>query len=256
MYKLIITLFAVISTVTLIGFMLPDKELESTDVAILDSGINSDNTVYEYDTFTGEESTEDTYNHGTIVYNILMESKDENQEVNVHDIKVLDEEGQGEVDNVCEGIEVAISQNVDLISMSFGFNDDQDGLRECMDEADENDILLVAASGDTLSEDTNHPAAFNNVLSIGAHDENGNIYSFSSTGSVDFLSPGVDVSAKDNQSRDRSVEGSSYAVPAFIARYISYHDEDTDFNQLNTDEMQQEEVELASDRSIPTIEYD
>lgn len=192
-------------------------------VAILDSGINETEKIYKkFNTITGTEETKDTFNHGTKVYNVILDTAPKNQEVQYFDIQVLDEKGSGTVENICTGIDKAIEYDVDIISMSLGFNADNKILNDCVNRALEKNILVVAASGDTLSDETDYPAKYENVLSIAAIDSENNLFSFSSTGKIDFVAPGVDIETLDNSGKKVSENGSSIAAASFVGVLMSY----------------------------------
>lgn len=195
-------------------------------VAILDSGINETEKVYKkFNAIIGTEETKDTFNHGTKVYNVILNTAPKNQEVQYYDIQVLDEKGSGTAENICTGIDKAIEYDVDIISMSLGFNDDNKILNDCVNRALEKNILIAAASGDTLSDETDYPAKYENVLSIAAIDSKNDLFSFSSTGKIDFVAPGVDVETLDNSGKRVSENGSSIAAASFVGVLMSYFED-------------------------------
>lgn len=257
MYKVIVTSLLMVCTIIIYNtFSAEEKNLKTVDIAILDSGINSDNLTYQYDTFTDEEQTEDEFNHGTGIYNILMDNKPDAQSVNVYDIKVLDDNGKGSNVSICKGVDKAVELDVDLITMSFGFQEKQEELEKCLNMAERESILLVAASGDTLSDSTNYPAAYDNVISVSAlNEEEDDLYSFSSTGKIDFLSPGEGIETMDNKHTPITLEGSSFAAINFVSRYISYYEEGLNFEELDTSEMKTRDIDISNDRSISVLKY-
>src|SRR3954447_3340346 len=201
---LIVSFFGVsLLSIFIYSFFVKDSiEYSSVKVAILDSGINENDLIYKkYNTFTDTEETKDLFNHGTKVFNIIRNVAPKNQEMQYYDIQVLNDQGLGSVENVCKGIDKAIEFNVDIISMSLGFNDDNELLYNCVNKAIDKNITVVAASGDTLSTDTDYPAKYEKVLSIAAVDKDNDLFSFSSTGKIDFVAPGVDIETLDNEGK-------------------------------------------------------
>lgn len=202
-------------------------EYSDVKVAILDSGINEKELIHKrYNTFTNNEETEDQFNHGTKVFNVIRDAAPKDQQATYYDIQVLNEQGLGTVENVCEGIEKAIEFEVDIISMSLGFNEHNDQLYNCVKKAIDKNIIVAAASGDTLSTKTDYPAKYEEVLSIAAVDNDNSLFSFSSTGKIDFVASGVDVQTMNNKYEKVKESGSSIATANFVGVLMSYFTED------------------------------
>jgi subtilisin family serine protease len=201
----------------------------------LDSGINNEYLIHErYNAIDNSNITEDKFNHGTKVFEIIRKMTPKKQEVKYYDIQVLNDHGLGTVENVCKGIKKAIEFDVDIISMSLGFTKHNADLYDCVKRATDSNIVVVAASGDTLSDDTDYPAKYDEVLSVAAVDENNNLFSFSSTGKIDFTAPGVDIKTRDNKNKRTKESGSSFAVATFVGIMTSYFTEDGfDINEIN-----------------------
>ena len=206
------------------NFFFKDQiEYSDVKVAILDSGINDKELIYkQYNTFTDGTETEDKFDHGTKVFNIIHNSAPKNQKVKYYDIQVLNEQGLGTIENVCEGIEKSIDFDVDIISMSLGFNEHSEELYNCVKKAIDKNIIVVAASGIYLSTDTDYPAKYEEVLSIAAIDKDNSLYSFSSSGKIDFVSEGVDVQTINSLGEAVKESGSSMATANFVGILMSY----------------------------------
>lgn len=121
-------------------------------------------------------------------------------------IKVLKSDKSGEIFDIIEGIYYSIDRNVDIINMSLGLIYDEssasDGLIKIMNELEESiedayreDIVLIAAAGNDGSGDfIRYPAAFEEVIAVGASVEN-ILADYSNYNSdVDILAPGGDIS--------------------------------------------------------------
>lgn len=196
-------------------------------VAILDSGIaQAEGIQKRYDAVNQINQTNDTFNHGTKVFNAIKSSAPTEQHIEYYDIQVLNEEGLGSVESVCRGINQAIEYDVDIITMSLGFNKDDGALRECVERALGENILVVAASGDTLSTDTDYPAKYEGVISVAAIDEDEVLFSFSSTGKIDYVALGVGVETVNNLGEKVVESGSSIATGYFTGILMSYFTED------------------------------
>jgi len=85
----------------------------------------------------------------------------------------------------------AINKGADVVTMSVGLNSDND-FEDAMDNAVNNGIVLVAASGNSGSSSIDFPASYSNVIAVGASLENDSRWSNSNYGSnLDLVAPGV-----------------------------------------------------------------
>ncbi|WP_436522276.1 S8 family serine peptidase [Actinoplanes sp. HUAS TT8] len=99
---------------------------------------------------------------------------------------------------LARGIEFAVNQGADVIVVAAQAYTDNDRLRTAVASAIAADIPVVAASGDLGSaQDKNpdpFPAAYPDVITVGAIDQNGKIFEKSGHGAyVDLVAPGVAV---------------------------------------------------------------
>lgn len=196
-------------------------------IAILDSGIDwTDNVVVkERKNFIPGESDEtplfdDLHGHGTGVASIIASKglnsdvRGVNNNVELYSARVLDENLQAPVSRVVEAIYWAIEKDVDIINISFGTEKYSEALKSAIEAATDKDILIVAAAGNNGNEVVNYPAAFEEVLSVGAINAAGEISGFSSRGpKVDVYAPGEAVSAHGNFGEDLVLSGTSLAAP-------------------------------------------
>jgi type VII secretion-associated serine protease mycosin len=101
---------------------------------------------------------------------------------------------------VSQAIDWAVVHQAKVISMSFGI-DESDGLKAAIDNAAAADVVLIAATSNDNKDDSKnqYPAAFPEVLAVGALDRNGRIAGFSHRGGeVDITAPGVDIPVADS----------------------------------------------------------
>jgi subtilisin family serine protease len=136
--------------------------------------------------------------------------------------KVLKASGAGNPSHIIKGIEHAIENNVDIISISFGARQDVPEIKQIIRKAYEKNIVLVAAAGNDKVEDSvNYPARYDEVISVGAVDENDQIAEFCSKGyKVDVYAPGVYITSTYLNNSYACMSGTSFATP-FVAGIIS-----------------------------------
>lgn len=115
-------------------------------IAVLDSGItNKDNIIAEQD-FTASGTTNDMYNHGDKVYEVISAVSPNAKIINA---KVLDNNGFGTEASIVAGINYAIEQNADVISISAGglFDDLSSPMVSAVEDAVNQGIVVVVAAG-------------------------------------------------------------------------------------------------------------
>lgn len=147
--------------------------------------------------------------------------------------KVLDSSGSGWESWIISGIEKAVQDNVDIISMSLGgYGDPNDPMSQAIDNAVNSGVTAVIAAGNSgPSENTiGSPGCARKAITIGASDKQDKIAWFSSRGPTyiltlkpDVVAPGVNICAARgaNAWPDRlcygdnyvSISGTSMATP-------------------------------------------
>ena len=126
--------------------------------------------------------------------------------------KVLDYFGEGTPRITAKGIRYCIEQHCDIINCSIAGTKDRE-LEKAVKEAFEAGIIIVASSGNTGDNKKHYPACYENVITVGAMDKEGNRANFSTHNEfVDILALGVDVKVafRDGWITD---SGTSYSSP-------------------------------------------
>ncbi len=180
-------------------------------VAVLDTGIDythpdlDDNYAGGYDFANGDDDPLDDHGHGTHCCGVV--GAEENTEgvigaaplVDILAVKVLDSQGSGSVSDICAGIDWAVNNGAEVISLSLGSSSSSDTLKNSCDNAYAAGVLIVAAAGNSGDNDTStneygYPAAYDSVIAVGATDKDDNVASFSNTGPyLELAAPGVDI---------------------------------------------------------------
>ncbi|MEU6415975.1 S8 family peptidase [Streptomyces spiralis] len=100
--------------------------------------------------------------------------------------KVMDDTGYGRLSDIIAGIEWATAQHADIVNMSLGTSDPDDGtgpLSVAVDRATaEHGTLFVVAAGNSGQNTIGSPASAKNALTVGALNRDGSLAYFSSTG--------------------------------------------------------------------------
>lgn len=219
------------------------------EVAILDTGIDFDhpdlvgNLVWGVSTLNGKVSTKpkdyrDRNGHGTHVAGTIAALNNEigvvgvAPDVELYAIKVLGNSGRGWISDIVLGIEQALlgpdevldsdgdgviagdpdDDAAEVISMSFGSSGDSQVLHDALRTAYEYGIVLVAASGNDGASSPSYPAAYPEVIAVGATDSNDQVASWSNRG-AEITAPGVNILSTYPDDTYETLSGTSMAAP-------------------------------------------
>ncbi|THF74057.1 S8 family serine peptidase [Cohnella fermenti] len=211
--------------------MLVDEDMkgDGVKIAILDTGISSHldlNIAGGTNFVEGVTGYADDNGHGTHVAGTIA-AKDNNSGIvgiapgaSIYAVKVLKANGTGTYAQVIQGIEWAIENHMDIISMSFTGADESEALHQAIQEANDAGIVLVAAAGNlgAGTETEMYPALFDEVISVGASTQSNVRANLSSTGSqLDLVAPGVDIYSTSSNGGYEFRSGTSMAVPHVTA---------------------------------------
>lgn len=181
-------------------------------IAIIDSGIDYSeniNVVERMNFFDGEISPlfEDNTGHGTAIAGIIASdgqngsTKGINPNVDIYSARVLDRKNKAPVSRIVEAIYWAIDKKVNIINISFGTTKYSEVLHNAIKDAKKAGILIFAASGnegESVNKGTvEYPAAFEEVVSVGATDPSGEVADLTSRdGEVDIVAPGIEITSE------------------------------------------------------------
>lgn len=174
-------------------------------VAVLDSGVATDNPdinpkVVARANFTTSRNNEDNYGHGTHVAGIVAAFAENGigvagvcRDCTILAGKILSDTGMGSSSGLANGINWAVQNGARVINMSLVVGASTT-LETAVNNAWNAGVVLVAAAGNGGNTSMNYPAAYPNVIAVGATDNNDKKASFSTYGTwVDVAAPGVSV---------------------------------------------------------------
>jgi len=212
---------------------------ESIVIAILDTGVDYDhedlvenmwkdeNGYYGYDYVNDDSDPDDDHSgsHGTHCAGIAAAVTHNNTGIagvswksKIMAVKVLNALGEGDVFDEAEGINYAANNGADIISMSFGTTVyppiPSDLERDAINDAYNKGCLIVAASGNENQSYVAYPAAYDNVIAVGASNLSDERWGSSNYGSeLDVLAPGVDILSTTIGDTYGYLSGTSMATP-------------------------------------------
>lgn len=198
-------------------------------VAIIDTGIDVDNTdlnVVGGVSFIEGTTYDDDNGHGTALAGIIGAKANDSGLVGIappgaelYAVKALDNNGTGYYSDVIKALEWCTENRMDIVVMSFGADEYSGILHEAVQTFYLQDGLMVAAAGNTDSS-VQYPAAYSEVMAVGAVDEANEILELSNSGQeIDLVAIGKINDALGIDGQYHTVEGTSVsaAIVAGIA---------------------------------------
>ena len=203
-----------------------EKRGEGVTVAVLDTAVsksvvNQNADIKQIDLFDYSQGTAET-GHGNAVASLLVADDRELSglapSIELLSIPVLDANGEGSAFDLAKGIIAAVDAGANVISMSLGSYTNSALLKAAVDYAAAAGVVLVGAAGNDGVNQVLYPAAYDNVIAVGAVDANANAAGFSNTGGeISLAAPGVGInSAWTEGSGIASFSGTSAAVPCVV----------------------------------------
>lgn len=193
-------------------------------VGIIDSGVGKAGINYEkgYNFISGTTDTTDHSGHGTAIASIISEFA---PKAEIIPLKVTGDDFVTTGDIVAKAIISAVDDyKCDIINLSNGLSDSEI-LKKAVEYADEKGVILISAVGnlgDTYKKEKYYyPAAYENVIGVGAVDKNKVVSKFSQRNdSVYVVTDGEDIPVKDLNGNEKTVRGTSYSA-ALISAYAA-----------------------------------
>lgn len=244
--------------------------LSTVTIAIIDTGIDIDHPEFEgrisplsKNVVTGAiglSAVDDDYGHGTMVAGVIGANKDNGigiagmtQNTQLLVIKTNQEnEGTYQDRYIIEGIYYAVEHGADVINLSLGSTYDNPMTEEAVDFATAQGVVVVASAGNDGDDRLQFPASFEQVISVGAVDDQSDIATYSNHNrAVDLSAPGSEIVTTDVGGGYTVASGTSFAAPhvvGLIALYISY------FEDYSADEIK--DKLYASSVDLGTLDWD
>ncbi len=204
-------------------------------IAVLDTGCDVNHPDLQDRIIGGRNFTDDDnsnpdiykdYNgHGTHVSGTIAAQENETgvvgvaPEANLLIVKVINKNGSGQYEWIINGLNYAIEQNVDVISMSLGGPADVPELHDAIKEAVKNNILVVCAAGnegdgDESTDEFAYPGSYNEVISVGAINLDRDSSEFTNShNEIDVVAPGEDILSTYLNGKYATLSGTSMSAP-------------------------------------------
>jgi len=195
-----------------------ESRTEEIIVAVIDSGVDPKHSLLEgrlvkgYDVIKNSATMTDTMGHGTHVAGIIATTTPKN--VKIMPIKVFGDENALDSD-IVEGIYYAVNNGAKIINMSLGGYGKTSYLEKGIQYARSHDVMVIVSSGnDAHNNEYDYPAAFNEVITVGATTGQDTLLYYSNTGtSVDICAPGEKILSLAPDESYKSLSGTSMSAP-------------------------------------------
>lgn len=198
---------------------------------------------YNYYGNSNTSALADDMGHGTMVAGIIAAKTGNSRAIagiapnaTIIPIKCFTtEEGKlgGYVSNLISGINFAVENGADIINMSWGLRKRSSTLEQAITNAANAGCILVAAAGNDGSSTLQYPAAFSNVISVGATNSSGNVTDYSQRVAVDLCAPGSNIySLSATDSKNAAIaSGTSFSAPTVAAAIALLKESDPTLTQ-------------------------
>jgi len=198
-------------------------------IAVIDTGFSSatiplENIIEGRNYLDEALSTEDTYGHGTAIASVILEDCPDALLVplvsNAYDDgKIIQVENDVLAQMIVDAVDV---YHCDIINISAGLILDRDSVREAVQYAEEQNVLIVASAGNDYAEygaSKYYPAAYDTVLAVGSvNQEETDVSEFSQRGDwVDIYTCGENVMIHTLSGNTRTSDGTSYSAAKITA---------------------------------------
>ena len=194
-------------------------------VAVLDTGISPVDGVKVYGGYNFVEDNGDTvdrYGHGTMLATIIGMKHSSSSglmgvapDAQLYAVKVLDDHGVGNLDQAVLGVQWAVENDMQIISISWCINDKNNALKQALATAYSRGILIVAAAGNVgeIQAGVGCPADYNSTIAVSAIKENTRQLEQACSGEeIELTAPGGDIYAVGLDNKIHSGSGTSFAA--------------------------------------------
>jgi len=211
--------------------IMADKAWQVTDstpdiiVAVLDTGIDINHEdlagkVKNSVNFSSSLTDGDIYGHGTLIAGLIAASEKDLKgatgvayNCSLLNVKVADDAGFTTPEAIAKGIIWAADNGAQIINLSVVLTKPATIVEDAVKYAWSKGCLLVAASGNNAGIKPMYPAAYENVISVGATDQSDRLAKWSNRGEwVTVSAPGVDIYSTSPDDKYNQKSGTSFAT--------------------------------------------
>jgi len=157
--------------------------------------------IYGYNFVYNNSDPVDDHGHGTHCAGIIAAEGNNGLDITgvcwntkIMAIKFLGSLGEGSTADAVLSMYYAVANGADVISNSWGSEEESEVLQDAIDYAYSQGVIMVAAAGNNNSDKPHYPAAYAHVISVAATNQDDEKWPLSNYGDlVDMAAPGVDI---------------------------------------------------------------
>lgn len=203
----------------------------STVVAIVDTGLNPQHiefgtpVIAGYNFLNNTTNYRDDHGHGTHVAGIVAAQMNNSigtvgicPQCSLIVVKVLNQDNYGRWSTVSKGIVYAVDNGADIINLSLGSDESSHAIESAIAYAHENDVLIIAASGNERSGIDFYPSAFADVIGVSATNDYDEHWVLSNYGNnIDLSAPGYMIYSTGGEENFADNDAFSYMTGTSMA---------------------------------------
>jgi type VII secretion-associated serine protease mycosin len=203
------------------------KGSTSQIIAVVDTGVNTSHpdltgrTVAGYNAVNPGSAPTDLNGHGTMVAGVAAANTNNGVGVagaawtaRIMPVKVFRPDGYALDSEIAAGIVWAADRGATIINLSLGGPGSSPVLHDAVKYATNKGALVVVAAGNDGDDTPQYPAAYPEVVAVGATDKAGVLTDFSSYGDwIDVAAPGYDIVSTGLGKDYYIADGTSFAAP-------------------------------------------
>lgn len=205
----------------------PQSTGEGVKIAVLDTGCDLFHPDLRDNLGEGKNILDphlppfDDHGHGTHISGIIAAVKNNfgvvgaAPKAKIYPVKVLNRHGEGYFADVIRGLQWCLEHNIKIINLSFGSNAPSQALHEAIHQVTKKGAIVVAAAGnDGTRQSVDYPAAYPEVVAVGATHEKDGLAPFSSQGTeIKLVAPGTNILSTKSGGSFWRLSGTSMAAP-------------------------------------------
>lgn len=180
--------------------------------------------IHGWNWFDNNNNPEDENGHGTHIFGTIAANTNNDvgmaglgRSIRVAPLRIFGPAGTGRISDLIEAIDYAVQQQIPILNLSLTTPSDSPALREAVDRAAGEGMLVVAASGNMAVGASftavQYPAVYASTLAVAATTADDEWARFSRYGqSVDVAAPGDNILSAYINDEYRSISGTSMAT--------------------------------------------